>query len=101
MGYQTRFKTMCFGENAAPSTRICKFCGRSQADAGWTIWRHYAELPEPVQRRIDRASAPKILSVLRTRWPRCQVSVLTGPSFAEPRTLEDPVLHAEKAVPVV
>ena len=121
--YQTRFKTMCFGENAAPSAPVCKFCGTAQArlapfhrcmtaacpprdrrataaspprhrhataarptrseappqaDAGWTIWRSYDELPEPLRRRVDRAHGPKILSVLRTAWPEADVALFDG-----------------------
>ena len=67
--YSTRFQTMCFGENAAPAGPSCKFCGRVQSDAGWTLWKAYAELPPSVQRRIERTHGPKVLAVLRTRWP--------------------------------
>jgi len=73
--YQTRFKTMCFGENTGPSTRTCKFCGQPQAEVGWTLWRRYEELPPPLQRRIDRTSGPKILAVLCTRWPDVEISL--------------------------
>lgn len=71
--YQSRFKTMCFGENPAPASRTCKFCGKSQAEAGWTLWRRFAEMPPSLQRRIDRTSGPKILSVLGTRWPDAEI----------------------------
>lgn len=74
--YQTRFKTMCFGENSAPSSRLCKFCGMDVEKSGWTIWKRYEELPGPLQRRIDRTSGPKILAVLRTRWPDSELSLL-------------------------
>lgn len=74
--YQTRFQTMCFGENAAPAAPTCKFCGKSQAEAGWTLWRNYSDLPPALQRRIDRTSGPKILSVLATRWPDVEMSLL-------------------------
>eukprot|EP00929_Paragymnodinium_shiwhaense_P002611 TRINITY_DN102911_c0_g1_i1.p1 TRINITY_DN102911_c0_g1~~TRINITY_DN102911_c0_g1_i1.p1 ORF type:complete len:536 (+),score=109.83 TRINITY_DN102911_c0_g1_i1:91-1698(+) len=67
--YQTRFKTMCFGENPAPAANACKFCSRPQAEVGWTIWKTYEELPPGVQRRIDRMSGPKMLAILQTRWP--------------------------------
>jgi hypothetical protein len=81
--YNTRFKTMCFGENAAPSSPTCKFCGQSQASAGWTIWKGYAELPPSVQRRVERSSGPKVLSVLRTRWPDAAISAVRPPDGAE------------------
>ena len=29
-----------------------------------------------MRRRIDRANGPKVLAVLRTRWPNAQVSVV-------------------------
>lgn len=73
--YQTRFKTMCFGENGAPASTTCKFCSLPQGTAGWTIWRKYEELPPALQRRIDRTSGPKILTVLRTRWPEAELSL--------------------------
>ena len=76
--YGTRFKTMCFGENASPAGEVCKFCGRSKEAAGWTLWEHYRRLPAPLQRRIDRMSGPKILKTLRTRWPEAEVSVFAG-----------------------
>jgi len=74
--YQTRFKTMCFGENSAPASRTCKFCGMDVEKSGWTIWKRYDELPVSLQRRVDRTSGPKILAVLRTRWPDAELSLL-------------------------
>lgn len=74
--YNTRFTTMCFGENPPGSGAACKFCGQSPEAAGWTVWKAYAELPVSVQRRIDRANGPKALAVLRTRWPDAVVSVV-------------------------
>eukprot|EP00036_Acanthoecidae_sp_10tr_P015979 CAMPEP_0206290282 /NCGR_PEP_ID=MMETSP0106_2-20121207/2541_1 /ASSEMBLY_ACC=CAM_ASM_000206 /TAXON_ID=81532 /ORGANISM="Acanthoeca-like sp., Strain 10tr" /LENGTH=522 /DNA_ID=CAMNT_0053720841 /DNA_START=68 /DNA_END=1636 /DNA_ORIENTATION=- len=64
--YQTRFKTMCFGDNE-PSD-ACVHCGRPKVEAGWTIWRDYSDLPPGVRARVDRNFGPKVLSVLRTRW---------------------------------
>jgi len=101
--YQTRFKTMCFGENSAPAANICKFCNRSRSEVGWTLWRTYSELPADVQRRIDQnlsgSSGPKILAVLRTRWVGADISlfgpggeeiVLGGEGF-DPQTIVAPV----------
>jgi len=79
--YQTRFKTMCFGENQSGTT-TCKHCGRLQSDVGWTIWRQYSQLPKKIQRRIDRAFGPKILSVVRTRWPEAELAVFDAASGA-------------------
>ena len=67
---------MCFGENPPGSGNVCKFCGQPPADAGWTVWKAYAELPPSVQRRVDRANGPKVLAVVRTRWPDAGVSVV-------------------------
>ena len=67
---------MCFGENPAGAGSVCKFCGQAPIDAGWTVWKPYAELPPSVQQRIDRANGPKVLSVIRTRWPDAQVGVV-------------------------
>jgi len=76
--YQTRFKTMCFGENPAPASQTCKFCSKAQAEVGWTLWRSYDELPPTLKRRVDRTSGPKILSVLATRWPDVEISLFDG-----------------------
>ena len=60
----------------APAGGACKFCGQAQAAAGWTLWRPYAELPAPLQKRVDRMSGPKVLTVLRTRWPDATVAAV-------------------------
>eukprot|EP00038_Savillea_parva_P012760 m.206776 g.206776 ORF g.206776 m.206776 type:complete len:532 (+) comp23479_c0_seq1:99-1694(+) len=70
--YQTRFKTMCFGDNEAGRT-TCAHCNLPQAEAGWTIWRTYDELPAAARRRIDHNFGPKVLAVLRTRWPDAEL----------------------------
>ena len=97
--YSSRFSTMCFGENPSPAGEsacalpapvqvlrpdagLCKFCGQTQEDAGWTRWMHYAELPEALQRRVDRMNGPKILKTLRTRWPAAEVAVFPGDTRA-------------------
>eukprot|EP00812_Abedinium_dasypus_P011506 NODE_5063_length_615_cov_270.230357.p2 GENE.NODE_5063_length_615_cov_270.230357~~NODE_5063_length_615_cov_270.230357.p2 ORF type:complete len:174 (+),score=35.10 NODE_5063_length_615_cov_270.230357:3-524(+) len=87
--YNTRFSTMCFGENSAPSSRICRFCNMPQEEAGWTLWRRYGELPLRTQRRIDQWSGPKILSVLRTRWDRVEISFYDGAGAFMPLESED------------
>ena len=74
---------MCFGENPAPAAALCKFCGLAQADAGWTLWRPYSALPAAAQRRVDRAHGPKVLSVLRTRWPEAAVAAVRAVDGAE------------------
>lgn len=97
--YQTRFKTMCFGENCAPASTICKFCGMEREKAGWTIWRRYDELPAQVQRRIDRTNGPKILSVLRTRWPEADISLFKADG-AEVRLGGDSFVSTDVVTPV-
>ena len=81
--YNTRFSTMCFGENSAPAASNCKFCGQSQELAGWTIWKPYAALPASLQRRIDRTNGPKILKTIRTRWSEADISVFAGERSAQ------------------
>ena len=77
--YNSRFQTMCFGENATPGeAAACKFCGKTALEAGWTIWRAYDALPPPVQRRVDRTSGPKVLTVLRTRWSEASIAVVAA-----------------------
>ncbi|KAH8057719.1 DUF4205-containing protein [Aureococcus anophagefferens] len=61
--YKDRFRTFCFGENAAGSD-ACKFCGAARA-GNHTIWRRFDDLPPAARRRVDRASGPKLLSILR------------------------------------
>ena len=41
--YKDRFRTFCFGENAAGSD-ACKFCGAARA-GNHTIWRRFDDLP--------------------------------------------------------
>ena len=50
-----------------------RFCGLTQQSGGWTVWREYASLPLPVQRRIDLTNGPKVLGVIRSRWPDARV----------------------------
>eukprot|EP01125_Pyxidicula_operculata_P020870 TRINITY_DN7842_c0_g1_i1.p1 TRINITY_DN7842_c0_g1~~TRINITY_DN7842_c0_g1_i1.p1 ORF type:complete len:505 (+),score=106.33 TRINITY_DN7842_c0_g1_i1:38-1552(+) len=69
--YATRFKTMCFGLNKGGDK--CQHCNKSKQDAGWSFWLHYNELPPKWQRSVTRRHAPKIISLLRTKWPTCEV----------------------------
>ena len=98
--YNSRFKTMCFGENQSPAADVCKFCGQAQADAGWTIWRRYDELPARVQRRIDRTNS-KVLTVLRTRWPDAAVAALRPDDGTEAELGADGVDPARYPAPAV
>lgn len=68
---------MCFGDNDGPAAvKGCRHCGKKAVDAGWTIWRTYADLPLPTRARIDRAFGPKVLAVLRTRWPGADLTAI-------------------------
>ena len=78
--YAERFRTMCFGMNDAAeppangAEPTCGHCGRKQSDSGWSIWMPFGELPPKQQRQVTRRYAPKIISVLRTKWPEATVT---------------------------
>eukprot|EP00051_Salpingoeca_urceolata_P002406 m.49932 g.49932 ORF g.49932 m.49932 type:complete len:519 (+) comp12112_c0_seq1:50-1606(+) len=66
--YAKRFQTMCFGQNDAGAV-VCRHCDKPQREAGWSLWMAYDALPPSAQRRVERRYGPKILALLRTRWP--------------------------------
>jgi len=71
--YRTRYQTMIFGENEAGSV-ICKTCGLAPAVAGFSIWLHFDDLPDGQKAVLSRRHAPKMVSILHTKWPRAVVS---------------------------
>eukprot|EP00633_Aureoumbra_lagunensis_P006712 CAMPEP_0197309028 /NCGR_PEP_ID=MMETSP0891-20130614/7574_1 /TAXON_ID=44058 ORGANISM="Aureoumbra lagunensis, Strain CCMP1510" /NCGR_SAMPLE_ID=MMETSP0891 /ASSEMBLY_ACC=CAM_ASM_000534 /LENGTH=546 /DNA_ID=CAMNT_0042793877 /DNA_START=131 /DNA_END=1771 /DNA_ORIENTATION=+ len=77
--YHSRFQTASFGLNH--SLLKCAVCGTGLRDdkgnPNWSIWCAYKDLPKSTQRRVDRSYAPKLLSVLRTRWIDVEVDVST------------------------
>jgi len=73
--YRTRFSTMCFGSNPA-GTSICQHCQKNREECGWTIWLSYSSLPKRWQKAMDRRYAPKLISILHTKWPEAKVSLL-------------------------
>lgn len=73
--YETRFQTMCFGMNEIGTDR-CQHCGGNRSAVGWTLWLSYNELPSSWQRYLDRQHGPQIITVLRTKWPGCEVTVV-------------------------
>ncbi|GBG24018.1 Hypothetical Protein FCC1311_002362 [Hondaea fermentalgiana] len=75
--YRTRFETMCFGQNEAGTT-VCQSCGQTRADAGYSLWLHFDELPLEWQRKMNRRHAPKLVSLLQTKWPDCTVECNEG-----------------------
>lgn len=77
--YSTRFSTMQFGMNdwtpAEENDPICLVCARPRSKAGWTVWMAYNQLPASWQRSADKQFAPKIVTVLRTKWPGAKIVV--------------------------
>ena len=74
--YRDRYRTMVFGEQVRQANQsMCSFCGKPLKEAGWTLWMPYGDLPPAIQRMADRMFAPKILNVLRTRWPDANVKL--------------------------
>lgn len=69
--FRTRFQTYRFGRNQG--TNVCSGCGISKESAGWGIWLHYDDLPKKWQRKMVRRYAPKVVPILWTRWPGCQI----------------------------
>mmetsp|Transcript_348 Transcript_348/g.640 ORF Transcript_348/g.640 Transcript_348/m.640 type:complete len:520 (+) Transcript_348:107-1666(+) len=70
--YETRFQTMCFGMNDA-GAEVCQHCNVPRNAAGWTLWMDYTDLPANWQAYLDRQHGPQIVTVLRTKWPQCEV----------------------------
>mmetsp|Transcript_19232 Transcript_19232/g.44986 ORF Transcript_19232/g.44986 Transcript_19232/m.44986 type:complete len:99 (+) Transcript_19232:1-297(+) len=71
--YATRFETMCFGMNDDGATH-CRHCDCARAECGWSIWLNYDQLPRSWQRSVTAQHAPKVLSLLGTKWPGCSVT---------------------------
>jgi hypothetical protein len=74
--YETRYHTMCFGINNDTTNDNCQHCGGNRSSVGWTTWMSYAELPSSWQRSLDRQHGPQVITILRTKWPGCGVSVV-------------------------
>jgi len=72
--YFKRYKTMCFGQNKAGSI-VCQHCNRGYIDCGWSIWLNYTSIRDDKWREVIATRyQPKIVAVLKTKWPSCQVS---------------------------
>lgn len=71
--YAKRYETMCFGQNDANTTH-CQHCGKSPKEAGWSLWLNYNDLTPKARRLVNRRYAPKIVTLLRTKWPGCEVT---------------------------
>ena len=66
--YRGRFKTMCFGGNSAGAA-ACAHCSKPRAEAGWSIWLPFAELPVGWQSKLTARYAPSAVKLLQTKWP--------------------------------
>jgi len=75
--YRSRFQTMQFGQNE-PGSHNCSACGRSKEDAQWSLHFKYSDLPPEWRKKMDRRHAPKVVSILQTKWPDCVVSTTDG-----------------------
>ena len=56
----------------------CENCGRTQEEAGWSIYMHHDALPPHAQRMAVRRFGPKILRVIQTKFPGAQVQYGKG-----------------------
>ena len=70
--YRGRFRTMCFGGNGAGAV-ACAHCSKARADAGWSIWLPYEELPAGWQRKLTARYAPAAVKLLQTKWPGASI----------------------------
>ena len=78
--FETRFSTMCFGQND-PGTNNCQHCSRSRDTVGWTMWMPYDQLPSTWKAYVDRQYGPMFTTVLRTKWPNCNVQYSEGTDY--------------------
>ena len=71
--YRGRYKTMCFGLNQAGAD-VCVHCEKPQAEAGWSLWMPYADLPGAQKGSATNRHAPNAYIVLRRQWPGASIS---------------------------
>jgi hypothetical protein len=74
---------MCFGLNEPVDgdDACCRHCGGKRSAVGWTLWMQYDHLPKSWQAYLDRQHGPQLVTVLRTKWPACDVTVTNGAKF--------------------
>jgi len=71
---------MCFGQNKA-GVEVCEHCQKPFAECGWSVWLHYSEIKDIAWREaMATRYQPKMVAVLKTKWPACEVKV---PSMKE------------------
>lgn len=83
--YATRFKTMCFGLNE-PSTDPevkCENCGKLRKEVGHSIWLPFHELPQKWQEVVENRHGPKIIPLLRTKWPSASITLIRTDDTAD------------------
>jgi hypothetical protein len=66
---------MCFGQNGADDV-VCSNCAKPPAEAGFSLWLTFDQLPPDWQAKMTRRHSPKIVALLQTRWPGCKVEPL-------------------------
>jgi len=69
--YRERYATFFFGANES-TDEVCTKCKKTKVEAGWSIWLPYESLPIEWQRKKDR-QYDKLLGILRTKWPDCEI----------------------------
>ena len=73
---------MCFGMNE-PGAAKCEHphCDYGALEeCGWSIELPYDELPPGHQEAMLRRHGPKILPLLRTKWPGCEAAFDAAPA---------------------
>lgn len=75
--YRTRFQTMRFGQNEGCED-VCAHCGTNRNQGGWSIWVPYKDLPIEWKKKMDNRYAPKVISLLRTKWPGCDLEEVSS-----------------------
>jgi hypothetical protein len=77
----------------------CVHCGKSRTEAGWSIWLPYDQLPNGWKRTAEKRHGPKIVSLLRTKWPKL-TSVVTAKTVADTATATASAASASTAAAV-
>jgi len=75
--YATRYETYCFGMNEGGE--VCQYCAKTRQECGWSIWLRYDELTPGWQRTATARHAPRVMSLLQTKWPNATFE-LVGPA---------------------
>merc|ERR1711865_191654 len=87
--YRGRFKTMCFGQNE-PGSQVCEYCDKTKVDAGWSMWLTFEQLPPGRKAAVTAQHAPKVYTLLSTKWPGCASSLTFASTPAGEGALDPP-----------